>query len=131
MLFSSPHASLFVVQRVVLVVGDPTMASDHDPCLDAAAAFRHALKPGATTLAYACACPRRDPTTAATATASAAGATSPRGPLAFLSALAAGAGAGPGGLSPAKPLVTAPVFRSPGSTRAVVAFAATASAADL
>jgi len=127
MLFSSPHASLFVVPRVVLVVGDPTMAGDHDPCLDAAAAFRHALKPGATTLAYACACPRRDPTTAATATASAAGATSPRGPLAFLSALAAG----PGGLSPAKPLVTAPVFRSPVSSRAVVAFAATASAADL
>jgi len=130
MLFSSPHASLFVVQRVVLVVGDPTMAGDHDPCLDAAAAFRHALKPGATTLAYACASPRRDPTTNA-ATAAAAGATSPRGPLAFLSALAAGAGAGPGGLSPAKPLVTAPVFRSPVSSRAVVAFAATASAADL
>jgi hypothetical protein len=104
------------------------MAADHDPCLDAAAAPRHAHKPGAPTLAYACASPRRDPTTTA---ASAAGATSPRGPLAFLSALAAGAGAGPGGLSPAKPLVTAPVFRSPVSTRAVVAFAATASAADL
>ena len=104
---------------------------DHDPCLDAAAALRHAVKPGATTLAYACACasPRRDTTTAAAAAASAAGATSPRGPLAFLSALAAGAG--PGGVSPAKPLVTAPVFRSPVSSRAVVAFAATASAADL
>jgi len=111
---------------VVVVVGDPTMAADHDPCLDAAAALRHAIKPGATTLAYVCASPRRDPTTNA---ASAAGATSPRGLLAFLSALAAGAG--PGGLSPAKPLVTAPVFRSPVSTRAVVAFAASTSAADL
>ena len=101
------------------------MAADHDPCLDAAAALRHAIKPGASTLAYACASPRRDPYTNA-----AAGATSPRGPLAFLSALAAGAG--PGGLSPAKPLVP-PVFRSPVSTRAVVAFAASAStsAADL